>query len=198
MAFIYDIPPNPGFVIQGKILGNIWEHRPLHPPVEIPEGSFIEVDSVHHPLMIVMTAVCDLEQDFRKRFPGDASQRDYSSPHLDESDPHLVPHILLCEVFKEEKIRQPSMGRELWRRVSQNQDERYHHLPVGDIGNPAVDQLPNLYLDFKKTIALPTSSLYEGLRGGQVRRVAVFPAVFIHDLMHRFYGFLSRVGLPTV
>jgi hypothetical protein len=29
-----------------------------------------------------------------------------------------------------------------------------------------------------------------------VQRVAIMPPIYMHDLMHRFYGFLSRVGLP--
>lgn len=148
--------------------------------------------------MIVMTAVCDLEQDFNTRFPDDDSKQRYRSATVDKNDPHLVPHVLLCEVFEEAEIRGLSQFRsDIWKRIRQNQDERYHHLPAGAIGEPAVDNLPDLYLDFKKTIALPTASLYEGLREGQVRRLAVVPVIYIHDLIHRFYGFLSRVGLPT-
>lgn len=198
MAFWYNVPTIPGPLLQGEILGDLWEHRPLYPPVEIPEGSSPQVNSVHHPLMIVMTAVCDLEQDFKIRFPDEASQSDYRSSNIHQNDPGLVPHVLLCEVFKEDEIRLQIKGSDIWKRVRQNQDERYHHLPSADVGNPTVRELPELYLDFKKNIALPTSSLYDGLQGGQVRRVAVVPPVFVHDLIHRCYGFLSRVGLPTV
>ena len=53
------------------------------------------------------------------------------------------------------------------------------------------------YLDFKKVTALPTNALYEGVLSGKTERVALIPEYYIHDLIHRFYGFLSRVALPT-
>ncbi|GAG14521.1 unnamed protein product, partial [marine sediment metagenome] len=62
---------------------------------------------------------------------------------------------------------------------------------------PQVGELSDLYLDFQKAIALPCSGLYEALRQNGIKRVAVVPAIYVHDLMQRFYGFWSRVGLPT-
>lgn len=87
-------------------------------------------------------------------------------------------------------------GSDLWKRIRQNQDVRYHKLPAAGIGNPDVTKLPDLYLDFKRTISLPTGYLYGGISGGTVERIAVIPAVYRHDLMQRLFGFLSRVGLP--
>ena len=86
---------------------------------------------------------------------------------------------------------------DIWKRIRQNQDERYHRFEAAPVGEPPVNQLPDLYLDFRKTMALPTGTLYEGLGSGKVMRLAVVPPVFVHDLMHRFYAYLSRIGLPT-
>jgi hypothetical protein len=85
-----------------------------------------------------------------------------------------------------------------FRRIKQNQDERYHHFPEAPIGErDGGAGFPNLYLDFKKTLALPTLQLYEGIRDGGVTRRAVVPPIFLHDLVHRFFGYLSRVALPV-
>lgn len=56
--------------------------------------------------------------------------------------------------------------------------------------------LPELVLDFKKPLTLSTAMVYEGLRLRKVRRFGVVPPVYLHDLIQRFYGFLSRVALP--
>jgi hypothetical protein len=154
--------------------------------------------------MIVMTAVCDLERDHEARFAEEASEDqgaaaavDDAERVVDESDPRIVPHVLLCEGYQRDQIRPRFTGMtHIWERIRQNQDERYHRFGQASIGHPSAAELPELFLDFKKTLSLPTQALYEGLDKGGVRRVAVVPPVYLHDLMHRFYGFLSRVGVP--
>ena len=56
--------------------------------------------------------------------------------------------------------------------------------------------LPDLFLDFKKALALPTALLYQVAQEGTVERVAIVPPIYLHDLIHRFYNFLSRVAVP--
>ena len=145
--------------------------------------------------MIVLTADCDLLQDFKARFAGDKPQ-DQCPPESFESHPASLLDVLLCDVYEEAQIRGRIQGSDIWRRVKQNQDERYHCFASADVGDPTRRRLPDLYLDFKKALTLPTDSLYEGLRNKGVERVAVVPPIYLHDLMHRFYGFLSRVGVP--
>ena len=100
-------------------------------------------------------------------------------------------------MYKESQIRSRSeVNSDLWRRIERNQDERYHHFTEAPIENSSDDGLPDLYIDFKKALAIPTKSLYEGLRVEGVKRIALIPEVYIHHLMHRYYGFLSRVALP--
>ncbi len=144
-----------------------------------------------------MTADCDLEQDFAVRFsperPADASKllnRDYEAPHL-------TPYVLLCNLYAEERIRGRVAGSDVWRRMKNNQDERYHKLDSAPFRTGLwFGKFPDLYLDFKKTLALPTEQLCNGLGSHSVRRVALVPHTYIHDLIHRFFGFLARVGLP--
>ncbi len=196
MPLKYDIPPNPGPLAQGELLRDIWEHRPRQAPIGFPEGFGFHINSIHHSLMIVMTAACDLEQDYRARFPDGLAEGPYVPTTLCENNPTLVPHVLLCEAYLEGEIRSRIKGSDIWKRIRQNQDERYHHFESAPIGDSYGAAFPDLYLDFKKTLALPTSNMYDGLRTGGVKRVAVVPAVHVHDLIHRYYGFLSRVGLP--
>lgn len=196
MPLLYDAAPIAGALRQGEILGDIWIHRPLYPPVENTEGSSFEVHSDYHSLMVVMSPDCDLEQDFFVRFPDPHAQEQYQPVIEDESPPAIIPHVLLGDLYEESEIKSRIPGSDVWRRIRQNQDERYHCLPAASIDNPLQSELPALYLDFKKSLSLPTRNLYDGLRVKKVQRIALIPPIYVHQLIHRFYGFLSRVGLP--
>jgi hypothetical protein len=199
VPLIYEVAPGSGALRQGEILADVWDHRVAQPPVEIPERSF-EVHSTLHHLVIVMTAVCDLDQDFKARFREPGGGQGLDAPlALDEEHPGLVANVLLCDVYQEESLRLRGgthIKTDIWRRIKQNQDERYHHFEPPSIEEPPQAELPDLYLDFKRTLAVPTQRLYDGLRAGGVKRMAVVPSVYVHDLVHRFYSFLSRVGVP--
>ncbi len=191
MPFSYEPPPDSGPLRQGEILANVWEHRASHHASAPDDDRDAVVHSFLHPRVIVMTADCDLDQDFNVRFSDGRLEEPLEVFKRDYGDSALLPHLLLCDLYDESEIRSKiARGSEVWRRILQNQNERYHHL------NGGVWWLPNLYLDFKKTLAIPTESTYLALGAAGTRRLAVVPPVYIHDLMHRFFGFLSRVGLP--
>jgi hypothetical protein len=103
----------------------------------------------------------------------------------------------MCDLFTEDEIHAQMPGSDIWKRVKKNQDERYRCLPIADIGIPSIKVLPTSYMDFKKTIGLPTFAVYQGIAASEgISRVAVVPPVYLHQLIHRFFGFLSRIGLP--
>lgn len=52
-----------------------------------------------------------------------------------------------------------------------------------------------MIIDFKKYLALPTEAIYDGISRRTVTRTALIGQGYVHDLMHRFYSFLSRVGV---
>jgi hypothetical protein len=149
--------------------------------------------------MMVMVQDCDVLWDFQARFPTEEAQEAYG-PEADDidTDKNCLSRLLLCDVFEHDEIRDRVAGSDVWRRIKQNQDERYHHFPEAPIGDGEDGaEFPDLYLDFKKTLALPTRQLYEGIRDDGVTRRAVVPPIFLHDLAHRFFGYLSRVALPV-
>jgi hypothetical protein len=195
---IYDDPsPHFGPIRQGEILADLWEFRPLVAPVATSQGTSPEVIPVYHPFVIVMSADCDLEQDFKVRFGGHQAQEVYAEGIPQEGQPAILPHVLLCAAYKSEEMTRPRIpGSDVLRRIRQNQDERYHYFHATGIGNSSSNSVPELYLDFKKMLALPTQSLYNGICNGGLKRIAMVPNIYVHDLMHRFYGFLSRVALP--
>ena len=188
MPLVYQTSPENGSLEQGELLEDIWEHRAALPFMEFTGNEVVSFDSIHHALMMVMTAVCDLEQDYNVRNRGE----------VDERDPGIVPHVLLCEVFSSE-------GGALWgrpglesrqdrRRVFQNQNERYYYLPPSKTTDE--HEIPGIVLDFKKSLALPTHLIYAGLQPNGIRRLGVLPPIYVHDVIQRYYSYLSRVGTP--
>ena len=176
--------------MQGEILSPVFEHRSSLPATELPGRVDVGfVVPIEYPLLMVMTANCDLLWDYDAR------------KESGDEGPKIMPHILLCRLYEEAEIRnRPQINRRVWERIRDNQDERYYHLNAADIGNPAEGKLPDLYLDFKRSLSLPTRNVYLGIENpetsSRINRVAVVPPIYIHDLIHRFYGFLSRIGTP--
>jgi len=190
---LYEAPPSSGALRQGEIIEAVWEHRVLitsPPPEEGPP-----VESILHPRVIMLTADCDLEQDFRRRYT--EGQNGYVLTDTDDSDRAIIPCVLLCDLYVESEIKvRIASGSDIWKPIPRNASERYHRLPAAQIADVPILDLPDLYSDFKKAFAVSTTALYQGVLNGHVRRIAIVPPIYVHDLMHRFYSFLSRVGLP--
>lgn len=125
----------------------------------MPVGRF------HHLLVVVLTVDCDLEQDFHVRQIATGQ----NASARDESDPALVPFTLLCDLYPSTTARVRVNASDLWKRIRQNQDERYHTM-IGPSGfGPSAagaKEDDQVVIDFKKTLAAPTGSLYEGIRSG--------------------------------
>lgn len=136
--------------------------------------------------MIVISQDCDLIWDWneRQRVP------------FNEWAPHLMPHLLLCDLYEEGQLRgAQEIKSDIWRRIRENQNERYHHLQAASVEGSALN-LPDLYIDGKKVYGLPTANLYAGISSLQIARVAVVPPIHLHDFIHRFFAFQSRVAVP--
>ncbi len=133
---------------------------------------------------MVITQDCDLLSDYRIR----------SEPAFDNSKPNLLQHIFFCEIYEEPEIR-VRIAPDIWRRVRQNQDERYHCFPEAAVEN-SPDRLPLLFLDFKRILSFSTEGLYLGIQEGSIRRIGFLPLSYLVDFSHRFFSFHSRVFLP--
>jgi hypothetical protein len=106
-----------------------------------------------------------------------------------------MPHVLICDLYLEADMRDAhGMNSTLWTAVRKNQNERYHCLSAAQVGSSA--ELPELFLDFKKVYGLPVTHVYQGVTSGGISRIAIVPSPYLHDLIHRFYGFQSRVAVP--
>lgn len=195
MALAYE-PAEVGDTIrQGEVLGPILRHRAVFPPRRIPLGSEVAVRSSLLDLVVVLSPDCDLTWDHEMRFL-DCWEEAEAGVDANEHT-RAVEEVLMCRLHAYGEIRPRFREQgDVWGRVLGNQDERYHHLDGAPVGGESGLYLHDLFIDFKKAISMPTEELYDGILAGDIERVALLPAYYVHDLIHRFYGFLSRVALP--
>jgi hypothetical protein len=149
-----------------------------------------EISEIRHPLAIIISQDCDLERDYEFR----------SSRIADEVDPSsdkILPSVLLCEVITaDELLTLVPKGKDIWKRIIQNKDERYHVLSqVSPTSDAAGQGLPAMGIDFKRHFSIFTDELYTQLRMGVGRRCCL-NSPYLEHLSSRFANYLSRVGLP--
>lgn len=187
MDFRYELSDLKGRLSQGEILSDLQELQPEHPGKRISSDTpDFQFTLVEHPKVVILTPDCDLLTDFLAR------KVPYSS---DETK--LLHHVQCCDIYEESEIRQDrKLGSDLWKRVRQNQDERYHRIPPGEIEVLEKIQQPALFLDFKQMFSISTEFLYKSLEAGEVKQQGVIPPIWLHSLIHRYFAFHSRVGVP--
>lgn len=143
-----------------------------------------ELERIVHPYCIVVSQDCDLDQDFHAR--------------QDEGASSPLPNVLLCEASTATELKGiVPAGRDIWKRIIQNKDERYQFLqataPEQDAAN---EGLPELGIDFRRHFSVPTDELYEQFGLGARRRCRLVSPYKEH-FMNRFANFMARVGLPS-
>lgn len=189
MIFSYQPSDPEGRLLQGEILSDLQELQPEYPGEQIlPNNPDLQFSLVPHPKIVILTADCDLQTDFFAR--GDTRPVNQA---------RLLQHVQCCDVYEEGEIKQSrQLGSDLWKRVRQNQDERYHRIPPQEVNEEdgVKVQHPALYLDFKRMFSIPTEFLYDSLGNGEVRRQGVIPPIWLHSLIQRYFAFHSRVGVP--
>jgi len=184
---------------QGEIFSDFWEYSAKTPPLEMDEDARAPLHAYHHAFAVVVTPDCDLEQDFKARYPerfdfGDNKEKER---FIKTKDQYLIPNMLFCPAATESEFRaSPGINAGLWGRVKTNQHERFHHLgpavlPGGAEGQPTLD----LFLDFKRVSGVPLTEFY-AIRDDQERRLGLIPPPYLQDLLHRFCSYQSRVALP--
>lgn len=185
---VYKAASATGPLRQGEILASV--HQYLVTPIVGLEGEPARVSNQVkvHPLAVVLTQDCDLAQDYSARnAPAPNSQR------------LLLPNVLLCEMDLADNMKgggSIAPGSDIWKRIIQNKDERFHFLTGVDIGCDALGiGTAALLCDLKKIFSVPTDALYQQV-STIARRRAVLVSPYLEHLSSRHAYFLSRIALP--
>lgn len=181
MPLFYETPLQ-GSLRQGELLNGVYERRVTTIPAKRrDEDAPVHADSYEHPFILTLTSWCDLLRDYETR--------DTAAPKMSDR----LNYVLACIVYEEGTISK-SLDRGLFKRIQRNRDPRYHRIEAARI--PGGDELPDLFLDFKCYLAVPLAGLYDAIKEGSVKRVAVIGPLYREEIIQRFYNFHSRVSLP--
>lgn len=112
---------------------------------------------------VVLTQECDLEQDFTNR---------HDVVRYEKNHDKILPSLLLCPAFPASQLREgihlqdqtvimQKINSNDWKRVTQNNNYRYHYLPENQNR-----QVPELVLDFKRYITVPRDVAYRDIFKG--------------------------------
>lgn len=183
---VFAAPPETGALRQGEILSNVVQVH-LRIGSLTPGVDEVEFEERAHPFALILTQDCDLDWDFKAR---------HSTEDENRRELKIVPGTLFCELMPGETLRPQIRGSDLWKRIMQNQDERYHAFPAIRAEHERVAQgIPALVADFKRLFTIPTDELYLRLTMGTQQR-AVLQGPYLQHFSARFGYYCMRVALP--
>jgi hypothetical protein len=145
----------------------------------------ISVDSEIHPLAVILSQDCDLLWDYEER-------------NKERPDAfRLLPNILFCEVQIANSLKGTNgIASDIWRRVKNNKDERYHYLTSISLEQDSIQQgFDDLAIDFKRYFTIRTDEVYAQLNM-EARRRSHLLSPFCEHLSDRFAHFQQRIALP--
>jgi len=145
-----------------------------------------EIKPKVHPYAVVLSQDCDLELDFLAREEGSVKPD------------KLLPSILFCEVFAlEELVDVNRIEANIYKRVIQNKDERYHFLQEVTSGEDLMGKgLPNLGIDFKRYFTVATEEVYQQFSNATGVRRCYLCSPYLEHLSTRFCYYQFRIALP--
>jgi len=178
-----------GPIRQGELITSLREvHLSIEPQFSDTNPKLIFLD---HPIAVVLSQDCDLEQDYRTRSAEGASK-------AGQALNNLLSSIMFCEVVTAEELRNAGsdMDSKTWKRVSFNKDERYHYLAKVPAGADSKGEgLPELAIDFKKYFTIPTAVVYWQVDSWAKRR-SFLATPYAEHLSARFFSYQQRIALP--
>ena len=167
---------------QSEILSNL--RQPV--PVSVSSEDEATVELVIHPYALLVTQDCDLDWDFKAR------------NGLGGGVEKQIPSLLFCQIQSAAALKPLIPGSTFWKRIKQNQEERYQFLQKVQPGEDALGEgIPELGVDFKKCFTLPTEFVYKEIADFHVKRRCRFARPYLEHLTVRFHNFCSRVALPA-
>ncbi|HQU45527.1 MAG TPA: hypothetical protein PK867_22130, partial [Pirellulales bacterium] len=134
-----------GALRQGEIVSELIEVKlKLLADGSLPQpDQLIEFQSISHPFAIVVSQDCELDWDFKARHYVAVGGKMVSAEKL-------VPNVLFGVVATAEELRGThGITSDIWKRIRQNKDERYHFLERAPAEYDLQQRgLPELGIDF--------------------------------------------------
>lgn len=174
---IYERSSSGCALVQCEIISGIVQHL-----IEaLPDGQY-RVRPRTHSYALVLTQSCDLE-------------RDHSARTANNGKP--LSDILYCPAYEAAEGRAAiGPGSEKWKRVQTNQEERWQFLELVVPDDDALGLgVPELVLDFRQLVSIPSDELQRQLQATAARRARLL-SPFLEQVADRLFGYHARVALP--
>jgi hypothetical protein len=148
-----------------------------------------QIEEVVHPIVVVLSQDCDLDQDWKKR---------RTALTGNNGTGEQLPDILFVQVQEAIPFRgNISASTKIWDRIKNNKDERYHFLEAVAAEDDAIQVgLPELGIDFKRYFTVPAREVYVRIEEGARKRCRL-TSPYLEHLSTRFYYYQFRVALPA-
>jgi hypothetical protein len=187
---------------QGEILGGLVLVRQVLGSIGTQD---VEINEVTVPLAVLLTQDCELEQDATARaleaqasanpdllIDADVQKKHSSAPK------YKVDSVVFCELVPTANLKaSAAQQKELWKRVTQNLDPRFHCLEEVPLeGDSRGEGLPSMGCDFKRFFTVPTDEVYKRMELEQIVRRCYLSTPYAEHLLQRFCNFLARIPLP--
>ncbi|MER9303079.1 hypothetical protein NKJ06_17110 [Mesorhizobium sp. M0293] len=159
---------------QGEIISGIVQYR------YDPEDGGVE--EILHAYAIIASQDCDLLQHHNSMVAGGVPQ---------------ITSILLYEAHETHVLRSQVDGSDIWKRIVQNKDERYHALEAAhakyDLSSVG---LPDLAIDFRRFFSISPLDLAKQVNAGVAVRRCRLEMPYREQFQTRAAFYLQRVGVP--
>lgn len=158
---------------QGEILAGLFQVRQTLATIGAVNA---QIEEIVHPFAIVLTQDCDLEQGFEGK----------------------LGRVAFCEAVPTTELKSKlPPGKDIWKRVIQNKDERYQCVESVPAEQDLARQgIPSLGCDFKTFFTVPADEVYRRIELQQISRRSRLVTPFAEHLLHRFCHFQARIPLP--
>jgi hypothetical protein len=169
----------------GEILCNLVQVQQQIESIEKDIEKAATLVETVHPFVVVLTQDCDLEWDFDARSKGEASLS-------------RLKNVLFGEAVETIQFRQSlPPGKDIWKRIIQNKDERYHCLEAVPADVDAVSTgIPSIAIDFKRYFTISTDEVYKRIAIAQATRRSRLITPYAEHLASRFFYFQLRIATP--
>lgn len=146
------------------------------------------------PFSIILTHACDLESHYK-------SENKFNTDGGDSYSRQLISQILLCPSFEEEKFtdgihlqnqynfKVEQISKKEKEHIRKLKNTRYHYI------SSSLDEIPNLFIDFKHYFTLPVQLLKDYLEKRQ-QKFYKLDHISYTQLADRFAYYIQRVAFP--
>lgn len=155
----------------------------------IGNEDYVGTDVVH-PIAIVVTQDCDLEQDYKARYKDGNPRR-------------LLPNILFCEVETAKEMIYGERNSNVMKsntirdNFTRNDDFRFHFLQAAQVEEDILGEgLPEMGIEFKRYFTIPSDEVYYRIRIGEAKRRCKLNSPYLEHFSTRFHYYHYRVALP--